>query len=249
MAFKLCPVRRKTNIRTADHEEEEDNLGKEPSPTATLAATTSAANIATAAAAAALLARRRATTSRARLSVQVKRTNGNNVVIVAKLARLSTEAEIRNVGNRRRTVDVEAVDPLILVLVLQVQLEVLVLEVREAHLGRDARMADAASRTASELAVLAVVVLVVRLLAVAVHRHDVGKHDARSVVLVRVDKDAQAFKVVDAAKDGAHLPALLGKPHGEAVAKELVFARNLKLDFNLPVCGRQWNARKEPSCL
>ena len=248
MALKLCPVRRITNIRSSKHKEEEDNLGKEPSPAAALAASSTATTNTATVAAAALLARRRAG-SRARLSVEVIRTNGNNVVVVAELARLGTEAEIRNVGNRRRALDVEAVDPLVLVLVLQVQLEVLVLEVREAHLGRDAGMADAAGRAASELAVLAVVVLVVRLLAVAVHRHDVGEHDSRSVVLVRVDKDAQAVKVVDAAKDGAKLAALLGNPHGEAVAKELVLSGDLELDFNLPVRGRQGNARKEPSCL
>lgn len=241
MALVLGTVRRVTNIRTTNSKEEEDNLGKEPCPATALLPTNVAA-------AAALLARGGAVDG-ARLGIQVIRLDGDNVVVVAQLARLGAEAEVGNVGNLRRAIDVEAADPVVLVLVLQVELEVLVLKVRQAHLGGHAGVADPARRAARQLAVLAVIVLVVRLGPVSVHRHDVGEHDAGAVVLVRVDKDAQPVEPVGAAKHGADLPALPRDPHGEPVAKQLVLAGNLELDLNLPVGGRQGHAREEPSRL
>jgi hypothetical protein len=125
--------------------------------------------------------------------------------------------------------------PVILVLVLKLELELLVLEVRQAELGRRVRVANAPRRAACQLRVFAIVALVVGGLSVPKHGHDVGEHNTWSVVLVRVDKDAQALKVIRVAEDIALLAALAGHPHGEAIAIQLVFARDLELDFNLPV--------------
>lgn len=245
MAAELGAVRSEADVSTADDNEEQDDFGEEPGPRATLRGR----------------ARKRVAAAAARVGVgvgvglrpgvvvQVERLDRNNVVVVAQLARLGAEAQVRNVGQLRRAVHVEARLPFVLVLVLQLQLQVLVLEVRQAHLGGHRRVADAARRAARQLRVLAVVVLVVVLVAVAVHRHDVGEHHARAVVLVRVDKDAQAVEAVTAAKDGPHLTALAGDPHGEAVAEQLVLARDPELDLDLPVGGRQRHAGEEPAAL
>ena len=104
-----------------------------------------------------------------------------------------------------------------------------------------------AYRAAGDLVRLAVVVLVVGRLAVAVHGHDVGEDGARAVVLVRVDEDAQALELVGMAKDRPWLRALLGEPHGEAVAVEVALAMDLELDGDLPVGGRQRHAREQPA--
>lgn len=170
-------------------------------------------------------------------------------MVVAELSGLGTEANVGNVGDGGRVVDVEALGPVVLVLVLELQLELLVLEVREAQLSVNIGVADSTSRAAGELAVLAVVALVVRLVAVAVHGHDVREDNARAVVLVSIDKDAQSLEAVGASKDIALLAALSCDPHGEAVAIELVFARDFKFNFNLPVCCRQWDAGEEPTGL
>jgi hypothetical protein len=90
-----------------------------------------------------------------------------------------------------------------------------------------------AYRAAGDLVRLAVVVLVVDGLAVAVHGHDVGEDGAGAVVLVRVDEDAQALELVGVAKDGPWLRALLGEPHGEAVAVEVALAMDLEFDRDL----------------
>lgn len=246
MAAVLGAVRGEPDIAAADGNEEQDDLGKEPGPGA--AALRRAAAV-RAAAAALVAAGRVVRRRRARVGVQVVRLDRHNVVVVAELARLGAEAQVRNVGQLRRARHVKARLPLVLILVLQLQLQVLVLKVRQPHLGRHRRVPDPPRRAARQLRVLAVVVLVVELGAVAVHRHDVREHHARSVVLVRVDKHAQAVKLVAAAKDGPHLAALARDPHGEAVAKQLVLARNLELDLDLPVGRRQRHAREEPSAL
>jgi hypothetical protein len=88
-------------------------------------------------------------------------------------------------------------------------------------------------RASSDLVGLAVVVLVVGSLAVAVHGHDVREDSAWTVVLVRVNEDTEALKVVGVAKDGPRLCALLGEPHGEAVAVEVALAMDLEFNRNL----------------
>lgn len=170
-------------------------------------------------------------------------------MVVAQLARLGGETEVRNVGDRGGRLDVEALRPLVLVLVLELELELLVLEVGEAELGGGRRVAETPGRAPCQLDVLAVVVLVVALLTVAVHRHNIGEDHSGAVVLVSVDKDTQTLESIGAAKDRAAGGALLGDPHGKSVAIELVLAGDLELDFNLPVRRRQGHAREHPSGL
>lgn len=160
-------------------------------------------------------------------------------MVVAQLASLSTESEIGNVGNRRRIVHLKAHHPVADSLVLELQLERLVLEVGQSHLGGNGRVAKASGRATSQLRLLAIVVLVVARLSVSVHGHDVGEDNARSVVLVCVDKDAQAFEFIRMAKDGTDLASLLGDPHGEAIAVELILAVNLEFDLYFPVGSRK----------
>ncbi len=246
MAAVLGAVGGEADVRTTGGDEEENDLGEEPGPRAAALGRVVAVRAAAAAVAVGVVALRR---GRAGVGVEVVRLDRHNVVVVAELARLGAEAQVGNVGQLRGAVDVEARLPLVLVLVLQLQPQVLVLKVRQAQLGRDRGVADAACRAARQLGVLAVVVLVVELAAVAVHRHDVGEHHAGPVVLVRVDEDTQAVKLVAAAKDGAHLAALARHPHSQTVAEQLVLARNLELDLDLPVRRRQRDAREEPSAL
>lgn len=94
-------------------------------------------------------------------------------------------------------------------------------------------------RAPSQLVGLAVIGLVVGGLAVAAHGHNIGENDARSVVLVGVEEDAQAVKLVLIAKDVALLAPVLGDPHGEPIAKEVALAVDAEFDFNLPVRGSQ----------
>jgi hypothetical protein len=90
-----------------------------------------------------------------------------------------------------------------------------------------------AYRAASDFVGLAVVVLIIRSRAVAVHGHDVREHGAWAIVLVCVKEETEALKLVCVAKDIARLPALLGEPHGESIAVEVALAGNLELEFNL----------------
>lgn len=88
-------------------------------------------------------------------------------------------------------------------------------------------------RASSNLVRLAVVVLVIRCLSIAIHGHDVWEHRARAVVLVRIDEDAEALKLVGVAKYRPRLRALLGEPHGEAVAVEVALAMDLEFNRDL----------------
>lgn len=72
-------------------------------------------------------------------------------------------------------------------------------------------------------------------MSVSKHGHDIGEDDAGAVVLVRVDENAQALELVGVAKDGSELASLLGDPHGEAIAIQLVLAMDLELDLDFPV--------------
>ncbi len=232
-----------SDIAAADNHEEENNLEEEPSPAATTAA--------------ALLLRGRLLSFAATRGglprwlgrVEVLGVDRDDVVVVAQLTRLGAKAKVGNLGNCRRLVRLEAQGPLVLGLVLQLQLEVFVLEVGQAELGRHGRVPDAPGRAAGKLGALAIRVLVIRCLAIADHGHDVGEDNTRPVVLVRVEEDAEALKLVGAAKYGADFPALFCDPHGEAVAIELVLSMDLEFHLNLPVCRRQWHPGEEPSGL
>lgn len=156
-------------------------------------------------------------------------------MVVAQLASLSTESEVGNVGDRRRAVHLKAHRPVADSLVLELELERLVLEISQSHLGGDGRVTKAPGRATSQLRLLAVVVLVVARLSVAKHGHDVGEDNTGSVVLVCVDKDAQPFKLIRVPKDGTDLASLLRDPHGEAIAVELVLAVDLEFNLDFPV--------------
>ena len=88
-------------------------------------------------------------------------------------------------------------------------------------------------RASSDLVGLAVVVLVVGRVSISVHGHDVGEHGTRAVVLVCVEEEAEALKLVGVAEDVSWLRALLGEPHGEAIAVEVALAVDLELERNL----------------
>lgn len=230
MALGFRPVRGEARISAAHHEEKQKDLGKEPGP----------ASAACVVLGLELVPRvRLAGATGSRAAIQVLGRDGDDVVVVAQLARLGAEAQVGNVGDRRGVVHLEAHKPVAHGLVLELELKALVLEVGQSQLGRDARVAETSGRAASQLRLLAVVVLVVGLLSVSKHGHDVGEDDAGPVVLVRVDEDTQALKLVGVAKDGSELASLLGDPHGEAVAVELVLAMDLELNLDFPVGRRE----------
>ena len=224
-ALLLRPVRRVSNIGTSHRKEEEERLHQEPGPAALSLLTRNLLALATA----------RGGLGRGSGSVEVPGVDRDDVVVVAELARLGRESEVGHGRDRGRLVGLEAEDPLALVLVLQLELQVLVLEVRQLELGRHVGVPDAASRAAGELLVLAIRVLVVRGPAVAHHGHDVGEDDAGPVVLVRVEEDAEALESVLVAENGSFPPALLGEPHGESIAVQLVLSVDLELDLDFPV--------------
>jgi hypothetical protein len=88
-------------------------------------------------------------------------------------------------------------------------------------------------RAPSELVRFPVVVFVVHGLPITLHSHDVGKHGAWSVVLVRVEEETKALEFVCVAEDIAGLRALLGEPHCEAIAVESTLAMDLELELYL----------------
>lgn len=227
-----------TSVSAAENEEEDEDLGKEPHPATALLGGRLLSSTASGGGLSSGLSR-----------VEVLGVDRDDVVVVAELASFSTEAKVGNLRDRRRLVGFEAERPLALALVLELQLDVLLLEISQAELGRDGGMPDAPRRAAGKFGALSIGILVVRSLAVANHSHDVGEHDARPVVLVRVEEDSQTLKEVNAAKHRAGLGALLGEPHGETVTIELVLAVNLEFHLDFPVGGRQWHSRKEPTGL
>lgn len=186
---------------------------------------------------------------RSGVGVQVVCLDRDDIVVIAQFASLSAESEVGDVGDRRRAVVVEAERPFVLVLVLQLKLQLLVLEICETKLGRDAGVTDASSGASSKLSVLAVIVLVVGLLAVAKHGHNVGEHDSGSVVLVRVDEDTKSLESVGASEYIALLSTLSRHPHSESISIELVFATKLKLHLYFPVGCSQGDTREQPSRL
>ena len=90
-----------------------------------------------------------------------------------------------------------------------------------------------AYRAASDFIRLAVVVLIIRGVAVAIHGHNVGEHGAWSVVLIRVEEETESLELVRVTKNVAWLRSLLGEPHREAVAIEVPLTMNLELEQNL----------------
>lgn len=235
MASLICPVRRVCDIATADDEEEENDLEEEPSPASTALRSRCLFASATS---------RGRSASRLRRSIEILGVDRDDIVIVAQLACLGGEAKIGYLGNRGRLVGLEAKRPLAFGLVLELQLEVLVLEVRQAELGRDVGLPDAPSRATRKFSVLPIGVLVVRGLPVTDHGHHVRKHQPGTVVLVSVEEDAQALELVSAPKDGPLFSALLCDPHGKSVAIELVLAVDLELHLNFPIRSRQWHSRE-----
>lgn len=226
VALSPRPVGSEARISAAHNEEKQKDLGKEPGPASAACVVLGLELVSCV---------RLAGATGIRAAVQVLGRDGDDVVVVAQLAGLGAEAQVGNVGDRRGVVHLEAHQPVAHGLVLELELEALVLEVGQSHLGGDARVAETSGRAASQLRLLAVVVLVVGLLSVSKHGHDIGEDDAGAVVLVRVDENAQALELVGVAKDRSELASLLGDPHGEAIAIQLVLAMDLELDLDFPV--------------
>ena len=112
-------------------------------------------------------------------------------------------------------------------------------------------------RTSSDLVRLAVIVFVVCRLTISVHGHYVGEHRARAVILIRVEENAETFKLVYMTKDVPRLGSLLSDPHGETITVEIALAVDVEFELNLllstprlrcamksaylPISGRQWH--------
>lgn len=224
-ALLLRPVRRVSDIGASHGKEEEESLHQEPGPAALSLLTR---HLLALAAARCRLGRRSG-------SVEVPGVDRDDIVVVAKLARLGRETKVGHRRDRGRLVGLEAENPLALVLVLQLELQVLILKVRQLELGRHAGVPDTAGRAAGQLLVLAIRVLVVRGPAVAHHGHDVGEDDAGPVVLVRVEEDAETLESVLVAENRSFPPALLREPHGKSIAVERVLSVDLELDLDFPV--------------
>ena len=91
--------------------------------------------------------------------------------------------------------------------------------------------------------------LVVGGVAVAEHSHHIRKDDTGSIVLVRVEEDAQTVKLVLVAKDGTLLCSIRRHPHGETITEEVALAVDVEFELNLPVGRGQGDSGVDPSRL
>ena len=130
----LGAVRSVPDITSHNHSKEQNSLEQEPSPAALLLTALDTASIT------ALARAGRAATAAATNAVQVLGLDGDDVVVIAELTSLGGEAQVGNGGDSDVVLggsQLEAGDPAVLGLVLQVQGQGLVLEVSQAGLGRD----------------------------------------------------------------------------------------------------------------
>lgn len=107
--------------------------------------------------------------------------------------------------------------------------------------------------------------LVVARLTVTPHDHHVRKRNARSIILVRVEEDSKALKLVCRPKNGALGGALFREPDGKAVSMQVPRAMEFELNLDLttvsfpegqihvrthlPIRRNEGNARKDPPLL
>ena len=94
-------------------------------------------------------------------------------------------------------------------------------------------MRQSTYRTPSDLIGLSIVLLVVGCISITAHGHDVRKYSAWSIVLVGVEEKTEALELVCMTEDISGLRALLGEPHGKAVAVEISLSMDLKLECDL----------------
>lgn len=237
-----CPVRSVSNIAAGNSQSKEDELQEKPGPaTAFLGPVGSRATLGVTCS---------CRSRRVRASVmlvEVVRSHGDEVVVIRKLARLCREAEVGNrwdleVGNFK------ALSPVIFGLVLKIKFERLILEVGEASFGGNVGIANAsglessvwfravwlyAYRATSGFVGLPIIVLVIRSVSVTIHSHDPGKHGAWTVVLVCVEEDTQALKLVYRTKNRSFSCALFREPHGESISVKTALAGDLELNNDL----------------
>lgn len=130
----LGAVRSVPDITSHNHSKEQNSLEQEPSPAALLLTALDTASVT------ALARAGRAATAAATNAVQVLGLDGDDVMVIAELTSLGREAQVGNGGNSDVVLggsQLEAGNPAVLGLVLQVQGQGLVLEVSQAGLGRD----------------------------------------------------------------------------------------------------------------
>lgn len=75
--------------------------------------------------------------------------------------------------------------------------------------------------------------LVVARLAITHHGHDKWKRGAGTVVLVSIEEDTKALKVIRRTKNRALCGALLGEPQGESIAVQVTLSMDFEFEFNL----------------
>ena len=81
------------------------------------------------------------------------------------------------------------------------------------------------------------------------HRHHIGKHRPRALVLVRIHKNAQPVEIIPGPEHFARLRPLLRQPDGHAVPVQVALPVDLELHFHLPVVRRHRHAGEEPASL
>jgi hypothetical protein len=170
-------------------------------------------------------------------------------VVVGELTGFGRETQVCDRGDFE-VGDFKTHGPFVFGLVLEFKAKELLLEVREAGFCCNLRVTNATGlvhllvcissillgcshRASSKLVGLAVIVLVVCRVSITVHSHDIGEHGAWAVVLVGVEEETETFKLVGVTKDISWLRALLGEPHGKAVAVEISLSMDLELKHDL----------------
>lgn len=88
-------------------------------------------------------------------------------------------------------------------------------------------------RTARQLVIFSVMILVIRDRRISQHGHHIGKYNARPLILVRINKDTQALEIIRESKHFSGCGTFFRDPNSHAVPVETTPAMNFERNLNL----------------
>lgn len=143
----------------------------------------------------------------------------------------------------------KALVPLVPLLILDRQLHVHILDVRETKTRFSRRMTQLHG-TLCQVLLLAIAVCVVRLCAVILHHADPREKATVGLIGERIEYDAETVPSIHGAKHGTWLCTSRSEPHRKAITtRRGRLALHHEFGRNLEVVRLDRQARPQPSCL